>query len=252
MGFKKIDRIDRIDRIIDKYSFYLALEAEVHNTRISENFDESYTPETHTIIDLIQFCYHCVAEPSKKDYHAYFSHHHLEFNIDNGKKKFLEKINQIFSRNGIVYELNENGDIIRIVNPIIENLFINTIFNTNDPTLNDMLEDAKNKYLNNDPKIRREALNQLCDCLERIKTLENHSNKKDSIKKLLNKISEQNEVLDFLESEVKDNLTGTIANKFFMRHSEHNQIRVDDSDVLDYFFHRMFAMIWLLLKKTLV
>ena len=110
-----------------------------------------------------------------------------------------------------------------------------------------MLEDARKKFLNPDPLVRRESIERLWDCWERIKTLDKPTDKRASIALLLEKITTQKNVREMLEEEAR-NLTD-IGNSFHIRHTELQQTLVSDSDVIDYLFHRLFSLIMLVLKK---
>lgn len=147
-----------------------------------------------------------------------------------------------------IYELNQNGAIVRLAPPILQESIINTIFRTGDYTLDQMLEEARRKFLNPDVSLRREAIERLWDAWERIKTIERPDNKKLSICLLLNKAALEPVVRQLLEDEAKK-LT-EIGNSFQIRHSEVTQTRISDSDHLDYLFHRLFSMIQLLLRKN--
>ena len=66
---------------------------------------ESYVPDTFTILDLIQFSYQAVAKPIQGRYHDFFRHHHLTFEEDSGREQFRSTVNSILARNGIAYQL---------------------------------------------------------------------------------------------------------------------------------------------------
>ena len=85
------------------------------------------------------------------------------------------------------------------------------------------------------------------DAWERLKTLE-HADKRTSVSLLLDKAASEPNFRRLLEEEARD-LTET-GNNFRIRHSEINRAPIDTSEQVDYLFHRMFAMIRLLLKKT--
>ena len=208
---------------------------------------ESYVPDTFTILDLIQFSYQAVAKPIQGRYHDFFKHHHLTFDEDIGREQFRSTVNSILARNGIAYQLRADGSIERLAPPILKNLLANTVFWTKDSTLNQMLEDARRKFLNPDPVVRRESIERLWDCWERIKTLERPNDKKASITLILNKTTTQAEVRAMLEEEARK-LTD-IGNSFHIRHTEVQQTLISDSHIIDYLFHRLFSMIMLLLRK---
>lgn len=207
---------------------------------------EQYVPETLTVLDLVQFCYHAVAKPIPQSYHSFFGHYHLRFDEDAGKEEFLAKVNKIFERNGIAFTLNNDGSIVRIVSPILQE-FLSAHFHTGDSVLDKMLEESQQKFLNPDPEIRKEAVERLWDCWERLKSIENPDNKKDSTTKLLSKAASDSDVRGMLEEEARK-LT-EIGNSFHIRHTEMSQIRITDGAVLDYLFHRLFNMIQLLISK---
>jgi len=110
-----------------------------------------------------------------------------------------------------------------------------------------MLEESRKKFLNPDPIIRREAVERLWDCWERIKTLEIPDNKKASTETLLNRAATDLDVRELLGKEAKE-LTD-IGNSFHIRHSEVGQTTISDSDFIDYLFHRLFSIIQFLLRK---
>ena len=112
----------------------------------------------------------------------------------------------------------------------------------------DSLEEARIKFLSPDASVRREAVERLWDCWERIKTVEEPDNKKRSIALLLDKVAAETSIRQMLEEEARK-LT-EIGNTFHIRHTEVTQTRISDSDHLDYLFHRIFAMIQLVLKKS--
>lgn len=204
-------------------------------------------PSTLTILDIIQFSYKNIAKPTKENYHEYFKHHHLVFDRDEGQKEFREDINLIFARNGIIFDLQENGQIIRLAPPILREKLSEVIFHTRDNKLNEILDSARTKYLDPNISVRRESLEKLWDAWERIKTIEPAEDKKQSAKRLLDKASSEPNFREVLEEDAKK-LTD-IGNQFQIRHSEINRTPVNKSEHIDYLFQRLFAIIYLLLKS---
>ncbi len=93
---------------------------------------------------------------------------------------------------------------------------------------------------------RREAIERLWDCWERIKSLENPTDKKKSVAALLDKASSEPNTRILLEEEARK-LTD-IGNTFHIRHSEVTQIMISDNIMIDYLFYRLFTFIQLLLS----
>ena len=241
----------------DETAFYQALKAEIPEIELpfqtTKNHDnyfstvEPYAPDTFIILDLIQFCHMHVAKPIQRDYHEFFKHYHLSFDVEAGREEFIEKIDRIFSRNGIGYELKENGDIKHLASPIIGERFEAFRFETGDVTLDQILEDARSKYLSTNRKAHKEAVERLWDAWERLKTLENPGNKKDSITRLLDMAASESEFRKMLEEEAAE-LTN-IGNKFHIRHTEIGQIDIERIEQFDYLFHRLLSLILLLIES---
>lgn len=237
----------------DEQSFVLALKAEVPEVQWPLKIEERehwetkpWTPQTMVALDLIQFCYQIVTQPIQGSYHSFYRHHHLSFDEEAGKDYYRKKINTIFRRNGIAFLLEHDGSIKRII-PQQFKIFISTNIRTGDSVLDNMIDDAQKKFLNPDIKIRKEAIERLWDCWERIKTLENPTNKKKSISTLLDKASTDPDTRMLLEEESRK-LT-VIGNTFHIRHSEVRQIVISDNAIIDYLFYRLFAFIQMLLSS---
>lgn len=208
----------------------------------NEPFVENYL----TILDFVQFCYEHISKPEKGIYHSYYQHHHLiNFDKHIAQAEFIEKVNRIFSRNGLAYELKQDGSISRILTQPLANAVSGVMQKTADLPLNQILESAASRISNPNIKIRYDALKDLWDAWERIKTLKEPSqSKKQSIESLLQSASTNDEFRKQLETEAKE-LT-TIGNSFFIRHSEVSQIKIEESDHIDYLFHRLASMLCLL------
>jgi len=242
----------------DENALCLAVQAEMPGlawplettTRVQEGFfseEKRFAPDTLLILDFIESCYRSIAKPIQGSYHSFFRHHHLSFDPKAGREEFRGDVNRIFARNGIAYELEKDGQIIRLLPPVLEHDLSSGLFRTGDTTLDQMLEDSRLKFLNRDPKVRRESLERLWDCWERLKSLETPQNKKQSVIALLDKAADDPSFRKLLDDEARA-LTD-IGNSFHIRHSEVTQSTVTDSCHIDYLFHRLFSMIQLLLKK---
>ena len=234
----------------DENQFLDSLLAEVPNldrTDLFRDFEGFWGG--NDLFDTIEFCWNCIGEPVKGSYHSYFQHYHLNFDIDAGQEKFCEDINRIFRRNGLVYELSQQGRIQRLVSPVLHKKLLSPQFRTGDEELDNMLEIAQNKFLNSDQPIRYEALEALWDAWERLKTTGRGPDKKNQVKLLLDQAagSDSPQFRESLEKEAKE-LT-YIGNRFHIRHSETNQERLVDESHIDYLFHRLFALIQLILRR---
>ncbi len=246
----------------DKRSMSLAVKAEIPDIMrltASSGWDDrnipiltwllnaNEIPPTHTILDLIEFCHRHEAKPTQGEWHPYFKHYHLNFAKEEGQLELRHSINLIFSRNGLAFELQEKGQIIRLAPPIIREVLKTAKFQTGDKELNFMLETACTKYLNQDLQVRKESLEKLWDAWERIKTILPGKDKKEGIKLLLDKAAPECHFRKILEAEATQ-LTN-IGNDFQIRHSETNKTPVEINEHVDYLFHRHFALINLILQS---
>ncbi|MBA4418863.1 MAG: hypothetical protein C0392_13295 [Syntrophus sp. (in: bacteria)] len=241
----------------DERSFVLALKAEIADiqwpleTERRESGGLSWdatpcAPDAMVVLDLIQFCYKTVSKPIQGNYHGYFRHYHLSFEEEAGKEAFRENINTIFRRNGIAFILENDGSIKRIV-PELFKESISTHLRTGDAILDNMIDEAQQKFVNPDCRIRREAVERLWDCWERIKTIENPDDKKKSTATLLDKAASEPNTRAVLEEEAKK-LTD-IGNAFHIRHSEVPQVMITENKIVDYLFYRLFIFIQMLVLK---
>lgn len=208
---------------------------------------EPFAPHTFVILDFLEFVHAIAAKPTPGKYHDFFSHHHLSFDQSAGQDDFRASVNRIFARNGVAYEMLSSGRILRVLPPILGEELGRTAFCSGDRTLDNMLEECRAKFLDRNPLLRREALERLWDGWERLKSMADPKDKRRSVKILLDAVTGEAELRARLEAEAQE-LT-SIGNSHLIRHSEVNQVPVMDADQVDYLFHRLFAMIQLILKK---
>ena len=208
---------------------------------------EPFAPDTLLILDFIEFIYASVAKPIPGKHHDFFSHHHLTFDQQSGQEEFRATVNRIFSRNGVAFEMLSTGRIVRVLPPVLGEDLKRTIFRTGDRTLDNMLDECRAKFSDRNPLVRREALERLWDGWERLKSLADPGDKKRCIKIILDATAAEPSLRARLEGEATE--LNSIGNSHLIRHSEVNQVPVIDVDQVDYLFHRLFAMIQLILRK---
>jgi len=199
------------------------------------------------IFDVVEFAYEHIAEAKDPSYHSYMSHSHYSYDQEAGRAKFEQDVNRIFERNGIAFEL-KHGEVIRVTPTGLEEALAQTVFHTSDNALDEMLEGARQKFLNRSLDVRREALEKLWDAWERLKTIEPGKDKKAQATALLARGSKEPNFLARLDKEAME-LT-EIGNKFMIRHTETDKTPITESAHVDYLFHRMFSLIRLLLKAS--
>jgi hypothetical protein len=205
-------------------------------------------PSTLNILDLIQFAWRSVGKPIQRDYHPYFKHYHLDYDRQAGRAEFREDVNRILHRNGLAYDMTPDGQVERLAPPMLREELISAEFNTGDAELNQMLETARRKFLDPDPAVRREALEKLWDAWERLKTMGSGANKKVQANDILDHAAgvSSGKFRQALENEAKE-LT-SIGNNLQIRHSEVTQEPLGASTHVDYLFHRLVALVLLILR----
>ena len=192
-------------------------------------------------LDFLQFCYFHMQDPTPVGpYHDHFRHYHLTFRQESiNRKAFREEVNKIFERNGVVFYVDDNGQVKRKLPSTLQHTF-RTNFKTSDSKLNELLYEATRNIVL--PKIedRQRGLEKLWDAFERAKTF--YGDKKKSIDELLEYIAKGNgKFKDLLNVECK--ALSDIGNNFQIRHFETHVVEISDSDHIDYLFYRMFSMI---------
>ncbi len=227
----------------DEHSFTQALRAEIRDIPWPLNGEQ--VPPTLAVLDLIEFCYNSVGKPISIEYHPFFKHNHLQFECGEGQVAFRDDINMILARNGLAYVLDPDGLIRRIPSEVLGEALKSAKFQTGDAELDSLLETAREKYLDPDLTVRKEALEKLWDAWERLKTILPGKDKKQKATALLDKCATEPNFRKTLDDEARE-LT-QIGNNFKIRHSETMQVPLENSEHVDYLFHRLFALINMLI-----
>lgn len=113
-----------------------------------------------------------------------------------------------------------------------------------DAKLDVLLDEAINKFKDPAPSERREAVERLWDAWERLKSLED-TNKRLSLGRLLDGAADEPHFRQLLETEARQ-LTD-VGNQFHIRHFEKGHTDITRAEHLDYLFHRLYALIHLVL-----
>ncbi len=234
----------------DRTAFQHAMRAEIPNLSEYTLLYAEEKPSTVSILDMIEFCWHCIGKPIYSKNDNCLKHIHLRYNIETGREQFREDINRIFRRNGIAYQLTEKGGIERLAPPVLREQLVSAQFLTGDVELDRLLETAHRKFLDPDATTRRESLETLWNGWERLKTLGEGSDKKAQVAALLDDVSggSSPQFRSALEKEARA-LTW-IGNNLGIRHAETSQEELARSEHVDYCFHRLFSFIQMILRIT--
>jgi hypothetical protein len=111
------------------------------------------------IFDLLEFSFEHVAKPVPRDFHSYFSHQHYDYDQPAGRHELALEVNRLFEHNGLAYELRD-GQVERLAPTVLQQVLTHQSFATGDATLDQLLSSARDKFLNRDIAVRREALGE--------------------------------------------------------------------------------------------
>jgi len=231
----------------DEASIKLAFQAEFPS--IEWPLNSNNLPDTLSVLDMVEFFYRDISKPIRKEYHSFYKQNHLLlFDQDAGQQQYLKDVNRLFRRNRLAFKLERDGKVVRLEPVVLRETLASAVFQSKDQELNRLLKLAREKFRDPDVKIRREAVEKLWDAWERLKTLEPGPDKKKQIEVLLTRAIPQSEFRERVNQEAIA-LTN-IGNDFAIRHTETNKIVISEPEFLDYLFHRLFALIQMLLRRT--
>lgn len=229
----------------DSDSFNSVLAAE--HPEIHKFIRPGETPPTAAILDLLEFTHSNIGRPVSVESPSCRRPRHLTFELEAGRAGFAQRINTLFARSGIAYELTIDGKVTRLASPVLRETLSAAEFQTGDTTLDALLSSARAKFLDPDPRVRRDALEKLWDAWERVKTIEPGNDKKAQARALLDLAAGEHGFRELLETEA--NALTKVGNTFMIRHTETNQTPIERDSHVDYLFHRLFSLLQLLLKE---
>ncbi len=204
--------------------------------------------DTGAMLDALEWLADHVGMVVVGAWHPYYRHHHLSWNRDEGRAAFQGEINTVFARNGVAFEMGEDGKIRRIVEGPASELLACKSFSTGDDEADKLLESARGHFYDRNPDSGRYAVEALWDAFERVKTLDNPADKKSSAKALIFKATNNVNIFDLIEEEMRT-LTA-VGNTWRIRHHEVGKAELGtDRNFMDYLFLRLFCLINFLLPQ---
>ena len=162
-------------------------------------------PELTVTMDIIEFCWKAVGKYEIVNNSPYSVQSTESLDKQAGQAEFRERINHLFQRNGLAFNLTEQGKIERLIPEPIGSALRQANFQTGDAQLDELLETARRKFLLPDESEHRDALEKLWDAWERVKTIKD-SVKKSGVQKILDASAGvcQSRFRDLLESEATE------------------------------------------------
>lgn len=210
------------------------------------------------VFDLLEYTARKIALPRQDEWHSFPKHYELRFDDDSREKAqetFQGEVNELLCRGRVIYNFNVVGfagtlQIQRMGTPEVRRLMADLEPNSGDKGLDDLIIEARERYLSHKEDERRIGLEKLWDAFERLKTIEpladGKSNKKASVEQLLSRITDEP-----LREVIGDDMEALtiVGNRFRIRHHETDK-HVVPVDQYDYLFARMSNVIITLLRAS--
>lgn len=232
----------------DESEFRRALRADIPH--FSKNEDLAMLPPTLVALDVIEFCWRLIEKPTRvEDPRPFEVRLFPPGPVSQGRKEFREAVNQIFRRNGLVYELRPEGHVERLVPREMRELLEVTRFRSGDEQLDQMLETALQKFVDPDEEVRRDGLDNLWGAFERLKTTAKGRDKKEGAKAILDEVAGSESSKFRIELDREAQALTRIGNSFLIRHKETTQERLARPADVDFLFYRLLAFINLILRR---
>lgn len=212
-------------------------------------FDEPPKYDQYALLGYIEFIAQNVKDVKVGDFHSYFGHHHLNLlETQNVFNTFQSEINGIFEKTGLLYTLTLEKIIERVVenSQLLKDIEILSQ-QISELGTRELMNDAIALYKTPNPAARQDSAEKIWDALERLKTYYINLDKRDSVTKVVNDMSNgQAEFIAIFDAEFRA-LTD-IGNSFRIRHHETNKIDITDNRHYDYFFNRCLSLISLAIQ----
>ncbi len=213
-----------------------------HNVFGHEETSDKY--DQYALFDLIEFVAQNVRDIKSRNYHSFFRHNHLIFGSTNNiAQTFVEEINDIFQKTGLLYHLTANLEVERIEEvSVLSDKIADNIAKIDENGIKELLTTAIQKHTSPHPDDQKYAVEKIWDAFERLKTYYQNLDKKGSAAQIIDDMSGGvPEYMDLFDAEFRA-LT-TIGNSFRIRHHETNKIDIVDIRHYDYFFNRCLSLI---------
>jgi len=211
--------------------------------------DSQVEYDQYALLDLIEFFAENVCDVVVGGFHSYWGHHHLTCQDSrNVCAQFCDEINGIFQKTGLLYYLNTDLQVERIVeNSLLTPEIESTIATISETGTRELLQEAILLHRSPYPADIRDATEKLWDAFERLKTYYTTMSKRDSAAKIVSDMSDgQADYGTLFDTEFRA-LT-TIGNTFRIRHHETDKVEITDIRYYDYFFNRCLSLIAIAIK----
>ena len=242
----RMDLRYEIPTLYRDYADCIAVPFTEYNIFSGESRDEY---DQYALLDLIEFFAENIRDVVVGGFHSYFGHHHLTCqNSRNVCVQFRDEINGIFRKTGLLYELNSDLKVERIVesSPLTPQVEAD-IFAVKEVGIRELLKEAILLHRSPYPSDIRDAVEKIWDAYERLKTYYTTMSKAKSAEKIVNDMAAgQAPYVALFDTEFRA-LT-KIGNEFRIRHHETDKVDITDVRYYDYFFNRCLSLIALTIQ----
>lgn len=219
-----------------------------HGHIAAPQYNDNY--DQYSLIDLIEYVAKNIKDISEgwnnERYKNYWYINCLD--TTNVFDDYRNEINEIFQESGLLFILTSQKIIERIVvNTPLSSKIESQVQQISEPGTRELMKDAIALYKTPNPAARQDSVEKIWDALERLKTYYTALDKKDSVTKVVNDMSNgKAPFITVFNAEFRA-LTD-IGNNFRIRHHETNKIDITDNRHYDYFFNRCLSLIALAIQ----
>lgn len=200
-------------------------------------------PSNQVILDLVEFFYANISEPIQSWSHSYCGNDHpIKYESGKGRYVYTVKVNALFQRFKQPYKL-VRGKVLRANSTVLdENLILPDIEMTaDDAYLKGLIARALEHFYDSKTNHKIDGLCTLVDAYERLKTIKNPTNKKESTETLVNALALEKAMAPHINALFRE-LT-TISNEKTIRHHEHGKEIISDQATIEFLFYAYYNAI---------
>lgn len=213
---------------------------------------EDNPPNENQILDLVEFFFKHISVPQETWFHSYCGEKHPTNGYDQrkGRYEYTIKVNQLFARFHQPFKL-QKGHIIRQSSAVLDELLVETDIGLpiEDAHLVQLIATGLEHFYKSKGNNKMDGLRCMVDAFERIKSMENPKNKKESVKKTIDQISISDGMTTHLNEMFRE-LT-RIANENTIRHHELDKQVINDEATIEFLFYSYYNAIRFLLTKPI-
>lgn len=214
-------------------------------------YSDSQSPTTMEVLSVIEFIYDNISECKIEEilyqnaagYVDSFDEK-ITYDASKARYQYTIDINKLFKLHSLKYKL-KGGRIQKLHSEVMDKRFDKTNISS-DEVLRRYVYNAIEQFKTPGFDSTEISLNLITQAITRCTTLRGN-NKKQSIQKILDEITDDSDLNSLLNDHWKS--LQKIGNDCLLRHSEHSRIEITDPVIQEFLFYSYFNMIRLILQK---